>query len=295
MDGIKLSNKGAPVLTVSGGSINRKKVYTTGYNDGYKVGETEGEQKGYLTGKEEGYAEGYNEGEKEGFIQGGREGEEIGYNRGYIKGKEDGVNEGHTAGYNEGYQAYYDWFWNQFQYNDTAINYTHRFYRWTNQDCYNPKYNIKHSLSAAESGTNTFAYLTNITDLKVDNICSSVTYLNMTCQYATVLKNARTFHVTESVRYYNTFYQCTSLEEIRFNGTIGQNGLSFAQSTKLSKDSIESVIEHLSSTTSGLTVTFSRTAVNKAFETSSGAADGSTSTEWTTLRNTKANWTISLA
>jgi hypothetical protein len=33
-------------------------------------------------------------------------------------------------------------------------------------------------------------------------------------------------------------------------------------------------------------------AVNKAFETSEGANDGKTSTEWETLIGTKTNWTI---
>lgn len=63
---------------------------------------------------------------------------------------------------------------------------------------------------------------------------------------------------------------------------------------KLSKPSITSIINCLSTTTSGLTVTLSKTAVNNAFETSEGVADGSTSQEWLNLVATKTNWTISL-
>lgn len=80
------------------------------------------------------------------------------------------------------------------------------------------------------------------------------------------------------------FNQCKKLEEVRFYGTIGSNGIDFQHSTKLSRASIESVINALSSTTSGLSVTFSKTAVNSAFTTA----------EWNALAATKSNWTISL-
>ena len=51
----------------------------------------------------------------------------------------------------------------------------------------------------------------------------------------------------------------------------------------------------LSTTTTGLTVTFSKTAVDKAFETAEGANDGSTSPEWLALVATRPNWGIGLA
>ena len=74
------------------------------------------------------------------------------------------------------------------------------------------------------------------------------------------------------------------LTYIRFEGVIGKNGLSFQWSHRLSKDSIESIINALSTTTNGLTVTLSATAVNSAFTTD----------EWNTLIGTRSNWTISL-
>lgn len=86
---------------------------------------------------------------------------------------------------------------------------------------------------------------------------------------------------------------CRDLVDIRIEGVIGAS-VNFQWSTKLSKASIESVMASLSPTTSGLSVTFSKAAVNKAFETSEGANDGSTSTEWTALANTRPNWTINL-
>jgi hypothetical protein len=91
------------------------------------------------------------------------------------------------------------------------------------------------------------------------------------------------------------FYNCTDLTNLTMTGTIKANGMDLHYSTKLSKASIISVINALSDTTNALKVQLSKTAVNNAFETSSGVADGSTSEEWTTLIATKANWTIALS
>lgn len=107
--------------------------------------------------------------------------------------------------------------------------------------------------------------------------------------------------VDENTRFTSAFNQASALENLTIEGTIGQNGLNLQWSTKLSKASILSVLNALSPTTSGLTVTLSLAAVNKAFETSEGANDGSDSQEflvWTEegpeygYRN---NWTIALA
>ena len=91
------------------------------------------------------------------------------------------------------------------------------------------------------------------------------------------------------------FKDCQRLSHCIFEGVIGVTGLIISDATKLDKESLTSIINALSTTTSGLSVTLSKTAVNKAFETSSGKKDGSTSEEWTTLTATKTNWTISLA
>ena len=96
--------------------------------------------------------------------------------------------------------------------------------------------------------------------------------------------------------YINTMFTgCTSLVNLTMTGTIKSSGFNVSPCTKLSKASITSIINVLSSTTTGKSVTLSLTAVNTAFETSSGAGDGSTSEEWTTLIATKSNWTISLS
>ena len=80
------------------------------------------------------------------------------------------------------------------------------------------------------------------------------------------------------------FDTCNSLENLTIEGTIGQNGLNLQWSTKLSRASIESIANALSSTTSGLSITLSKTAKEAAF----------TDTEWADLIATKSNWTINL-
>lgn len=92
------------------------------------------------------------------------------------------------------------------------------------------------------------------------------------------------------------------LEEIRFDGgyicalpySTSPTTTAFVSSTKLSHDSIVSIVNALSPTVTGQNVCFSETAVNKAFETSTDADDGSTSAEWNELISTKTNWTFTL-
>jgi hypothetical protein len=101
--------------------------------------------------------------------------------------------------------------------------------------------------------------------------------------------------VGENTKFSSTFNSASKLTHIIFYGTIGQNGMNMSSCTLLDKDSITSIINVLSTTTSGLSVTLSKSSVNKAFETSVGANDGSTSAEWLNLVSTRSNWTIALA
>ena len=91
----------------------------------------------------------------------------------------------------------------------------------------------------------------------------------------------------------STFADNPKLESITFEGVI-VGVINFGRSSKLSKSSIQNMFSCLSNTATEQTLTLSKTAVNNAFETSSGLADGSTSQEWLNLVATKTNWTISL-
>lgn len=90
------------------------------------------------------------------------------------------------------------------------------------------------------------------------------------------------------------FNGTSAMKEMTVTGVIGQNGFNAGTLTKLSRKSIVSIVNALSTTTSGLSVTLSEIAVRNAFETSAGAADGSASAEWTNLVAAHSNWTISL-
>lgn len=78
--------------------------------------------------------------------------------------------------------------------------------------------------------------------------------------YCYALKKIEKIRVNENTSYRDTFTQCSSLEDVTFEGVIGQN-ISFAQSP-LTRESALSVINHLkdiSGTGTTLTVTFSST------------------------------------
>ena len=99
---------------------------------------------------------------------------------------------------------------------------------------------------------------------------------------------------TKGTRFDYMFSSCSGLTNLTIAGGINTSGMSLGSATKLSKASITSVVNALSASASGKSITFSKTAIASAFETSSGAADGSTSDEWLNLIATKSNWTISL-
>ena len=100
----------------------------------------------------------------------------------------------------------------------------------------------------------------------------------------------------EGVGYANrTFQGCSALVDIQIAGTIALS-VDFMDCKSLSKASITSIVNALSTTTSGLTVTFSTQAVNNAFgidvNNPSTYPEGS---EFYVLRNSRSNWTFNYA
>lgn len=86
---------------------------------------------------------------------------------------------------------------------------------------------------------------------------------------------------------YNRFFQyCYNLQEVIFEGVIGKSGLNLSYSSYLNADSLESVIECLSDTTSGLSVTLPSTA-QATYEAKHGT------NSWYDLIDLKRNWSIS--
>lgn len=191
-----------------------------------------------------------------------------------------------------GMQTEYDRFWDNFQDNGNRDHYYWAFsyYNFTDET-YNPKYPIICGTTNT-SGRNLFYESDGITDTKVPIYFHGTA--NQSFYNAHKMKTIRELILAESASLDRAFSGCESLETLIVKGTIGRNGFNVQWSTKLSHDSIVSIINALSTTTSGLTVTLSKTAVNNAFETSEGAGDGSTSQEWLDLKATKSNWTITL-
>lgn len=234
-----------------------------------------------------------------------------GYNDGYTDGFEDGKAEG-------GDDTYYNEMWDEIQQDGTRTDYTRVFMGkgWNNVS-FKPKHPIKptkaqsmfersgalsneyvKSIDFSNCGVFVSCFATSeVTELGViDCRRASAGWNGLMAMFAeaTLLRKIEKLILpTDSGCSLDAFVHTDALEEITLEGTAHKS-MNFQNSTKLNKASLTSIIYALSLTTSGLSITLSRAAVNKAFETSSGAADGSTSAEWTALVATKSNWTISL-
>ena len=148
------------------------------------------------------------------------------------------------------------------------------------------------SLITSTSDMFSFSTITRIPYLDFSNVTS----LGYAFDNATSLEIIDGIKITEKCTAFgNAFRGVKNLRRMIVSGTIGASGLDLHWSVLLDKESINSIINALSTTTSGLTVILSKTAVNTAFATSEGASDGSTSEEWNALMATKTNWTISLS
>lgn len=229
----------------------------------------------------------------EGVLEVARVQHAAGRNLGYTEGEHQGIIEGKEQGIAEGIeqgkQAEYDAFWDAFQKNGTEPMYYGYVFAnrdlWTQENIEKVKY--KHLLANYFSVV--FNGNTSITDLSAFSFeyAGSLLTLSSTFSGCTNLKKCMPINCDMVYAFTNAFNNCTALEELTLSGTYNsrtKDPLDLHWSTKLNKASITSVINALSTTTSGLSVTFSQTAVNNAF----------TSDEWSALIATKQNWTISL-
>ncbi len=245
---------------------------------------------------------------------------------GYGEGKADGKSEGIA----EGKQAEYDRFWDLYQDNGARTTYEYAFANWYwDKRTFTPKYDMRPTTASnmfrgfgrTGTGAGDSTNIDLVEHLKTLGVtldfsqCATFT----TCfMYAVIkrvgvidtraasginqlLASADIEQIDElilrddgSQTFSNVFTGTSTIKEIRITGVIGKNGFNVQWSTELSHDSIVSIINALSTTTSGLSVTLSKTAVNKAFEQLEGANDGASSAEWQDLIATRSNWTISL-
>lgn len=212
-----------------------------------------------------------------------------------------------------GYKSHYHKFWDKHQKNGTRGNYSYAFGADSADDngwddeLFKPKYDI---IATGASYMFRYSKITNLKQILID--CGVKFIPNTTMFYytfhastithipdlsSTEVKNCQNafngcanlvsidkLKVIETCVFDAAFIGCTSLENLIIEGVIGTGSFNVRYSPKLSKASITSIINALSTTTSGLTVTLSKTAKEAAFTTD----------EWNTLIATKSNWTISL-
>ncbi len=231
--------------------------------------------------------------------------------------------------YDAGKKDEYDAFWDIVQEKGKRKNYQTSFagYTW-NDENFKPKYNI-----IPIGNMNNMFFETQITDLvKILEDCGIIfdtsngttfnyfmAYSKITnapiidsrnttitkpftnfCYAAKALKSIKLILKDDGSQSFEksyAFFNCLELENFIIEGTIGQDGFNVQYSTKLSKASILSILRALKDTGEPLyTVTLSKVAVDKAFETSPGANDGSESPEWYSITNQGGAywWTISL-
>lgn len=197
--------------------------------------------------------------------------------------------------YASGFEDGKNRFWNALQNNGNGANYHYAFcYNRFNDDNFEPIHPINCSTGNSTSMAIFFAN-TVITDTKVPIYLSNNA---QSCFYGcTALKTIRELGMNTQTKFDYTFFNCTALENITITKDkyIAQS-IDFSE-CPLTKASISNVVNALMSAyTMSTTITFKRAAVNKAFETSAGANDGSTSAEWNNLISYKVSrgWTVSL-
>lgn len=251
-------------------------------------------------------------------------GYERGYEKGYSDGNTEGYKKGHTEGLEDGKQKQWSDFWDIFQANGERRDYKAAFKgEFFNKDNFKPKYDI--IIKGYESGSGVFwSFNKGKEPLDLAEHCdnlgiridfSECEYIQDAFRAANVsrigeidLSNATNINYM----FYNT-QKLKTIDKIISSETTNWNTSVFTQSgavlthcifegiiaknfrisdSSLDKESLVSVINTLSPSTSGLSCTFRKANIDKAFETSTGALDGSTSDEWSALVATKPNWTF---
>ena len=171
--------------------------------------------------------------------------------------------------------GHYDAFWDMFQKNGTRTEYRYAFAYtdWT-EEMFKPKYPFK------LAGDNTYAFLGvkavwedkvfevdtaeavnlmwafRLTKFKRIGKCdlSSATNIQGIFSLCSNLVSIAQIVAHESLVWHEAFLYSANLEEVRFSGVIG-NSIGFTDCSKLSVDSVQSVIDHLKDLTGQSTQT----------------------------------------
>ena len=208
---------------------------------------------------------------------------------------DDVYNDGYNVGLEKGKQAEYDAFWDAYQQNGERTDYQYAFYGWG--DTFRPKYDLKPIRAEyIFAWCNVTDLETRLLDRGVVLDLSNCTNTNRAFNrigtagdtmddpdYAAIIPELvlrKSANIAEMFGYANvriirkiilndqgdqdtsTMFHggCVNLEEIRFEGVIGKN-LRLQWSSKLSNESVQSIIDHLKDLTGATaqTLTFHAT------------------------------------
>lgn len=202
--------------------------------------------------------------------------------------------------YEAGQKSEYDRFWDTFQYNGTRLSYQSAFWRWNSDNLY-PKYDIIANTTAVDSmfryvdyeeefdtakrvdlaqrfeecgieldiskstnASNMFAYFASLTRVPTLNLTGST-------QNASLFNNCRNLVTVDKIilpsavhtKVFSTAFQrCDRLENIVFEGWIC-TAMDFSACSKLTHDSLMSIINALQSGVSSKTLTLGSTNLAK--------------------------------
>jgi hypothetical protein len=283
--------------------------YADGYNDGYQWGKTEGYNEGYGKGMQEGNIEGYDRGYAYGYEQG--------YSEGYSKGFEDGKAQGYTEGETKGIEQGKSDIWQAIQDGGNRTDYRTMFNSplWDNET-FKPIYDmtptiaqnmfygckiggdlvsileelgVKLDFSKCNNFSSTFQNCSDITRLGVIDFSGAAGVASW--QIGNTIYNCPNLVTIDKIivneelpNFSSTINSCPELVNLTFEGVIAKNGLNLSKSTKLSRDSLMSVLNCLkdfSTDTSGTshTVTLGTTNLAKLTDAEKAIA-------------TQKNWTL---
>lgn len=282
-------------------------VYYSGKSAGREAGKREGYTEGYSNGKFEGYVVGKAEGYQDGLVS------SEGYENGYSKAESDFWDAVQNYGNRKDYSmAFRNW---RCEYlhpkhkvvPTTANSATNTFYDNDSLKKVEAKYfDFSKKARGGYQGSgwyHTFTTCGELEEIEDIGIMPDADMTN-TFQYCGKLKKVAKITVDVNTVISTTIFgSCPALESVTFEGEIGY-GMVLSSSTKLTKASIKSIIEHLSDNVSGKTLTLSRTAVDNAFAWTAPDPDGGnfeyggleegSGNEWYPLVVSKSNWQITL-
>lgn len=201
--------------------------------------------------------------------------------------------------YEAGKQAEYDKFWDEYQKKGKKNDFNSAFRGWSDE-LYKPKYPIVCNEISNGSVSEYMFYQSQVKDTRVDiTLPKNQTFKQgfFGCFWLVTIKK---LIIDDSTKFSNSFAYCQHLVNLTIEGVIGQKYFDLSYSKELSKESIISVINALSTETSGYTVTFSKTSINNAFGidvddiTTYGPSDKQPEgrNEYWQLRQSKSNWTF---